>query len=921
MLKTIKRCVCAMMAAALLAGGIPAPVSVQGTGLPAEAAGVTVSTRAEFLDALANKRSPITVADLVVIDNGAEESGQMRPVMIPANTVIQGSDNGIVVCRSPIQLAGDGVMFKDVKLHFESSDALGSVIHREIFLAGHILTLDHVDTYLEGSGSSQGGLGGSEKELLPTVYAGGYAGTAVGGNASLRVVNSDDKTRFQGIYMGHDKGNDNKVPYQAGAEVNLDAKAIVRDVVDTSRNSGAEICISGTGSSFAAARKFRGNENTTLTLDGVSMENSEANAVEVDNVGHIVLQNQSCLAPATDILRNVTLGEGTCLNLNGVRDAVIAGNFNGENDPAKDKGILVLNQEGSLTVQGNITGTTRFQTGSRLFPGVLLQKPYIFAAGGKGDASAFILAQKHIERGYELQYADNTWTVCGEPISFREIGRIEITSAPETVDLKRIAQKEEEMIPDEDIYFEITWYDEDGTPFSDEDIREEYWFFDSSYVLLIRSDYWESNDGSVQNETVWSQPVILLESEDHPGRYYPVAQEGYRPGDYTFLFCSRYIEEELDTVADVQSLRDIVMAECRVKFYDSDSERPDEHVHSYREVLNPAPACTKAGIMTYICSCGDTYTKEVAATGHRPVTDPAVSPTETANGKTEGSHCGVCGEIIKAQQTIPATGKPEAPGTSTDSGTSQPHKHSYRSVVTRASTCTQKGIRTYTCGCGHTYTEEIALVDHQYTREHIPATPESSGKQQQVCRVCALTRSATVIDSPREVILSKKDYSYDGKAKKPAVTVKDSKGKILKAGTDYQVSYPKGRKNPGVYTVTVKFQGNYGGRMTKDFTVKPRKTSLKKVTAKSKGMQVTWKKQTAQIDGYQIQYGTNKKFTGKTVKTTTAKKNAAVKTISKLKKKTRYYVRIRTYKTVKVDGKKKKLYSDWSGKKTVNIKK
>ena len=154
MLKTIKRCVCAMMAAALLAGGIPAPVSVQGTGLPAEAAGVTVSTRAEFLDALANKRSPITVADLVVIDNGAEESGQMRPVMIPANTVIQGSDNGIVVCRSPIQLAGDGVMFKDVKLHFESSDALGSVIHREIFLAGHILTLDHVDTYLEGSGSS-----------------------------------------------------------------------------------------------------------------------------------------------------------------------------------------------------------------------------------------------------------------------------------------------------------------------------------------------------------------------------------------------------------------------------------------------------------------------------------------------------------------------------------------------------------------------------------------------------------------------------------------------------------------------------------------------------------------------------------------------------------------------------------------------
>ena len=153
------------------------------------------------------------------------------------------------------------------------------------------------------------------------------------------------------------------------------------------------------------------------------------------------------------------------------------------------------------------------------------------------------------------------------------------------------------------------------------------------------------------------------------------------------------------------------------------------------------------------------------------------------------------------------------------------------------------------------------------------------------------------------------------------MTVKDSKGKSLTAGTDYQVTYPKGRKNPGIYTVTVELRGNYSGKMTSDFTIRPGKTSLKKVTARSKGMQVTWKKQTAQIDGYQIQYGMNKNFKGKTVKIVSAKKSAVAKKISKLKGKKKYYVRVRTYKTVKTGGKKKKLYSDWSGRKTVSIKK
>jgi hypothetical protein len=241
--------------------------------------------------------------------------------------------------------------------------------------------------------------------------------------------------------------------------------------------------------------------------------------------------------------------------------------------------------------------------------------------------------------------------------------------------------------------------------------------------------------------------------------------------------------------------------------------------------------------------------------------------------------------------------------------------------VTKEATCTEKGIRTYTCSCGNKYTEELAVLSHKYIVKVSPATVKNNGKIQQSCQVCSAAGSASVIYKPRKLTLNKTDFSYDGKVKTPSVTVKDSQGNSLRKGTDYQIKYPKGRKNPGVYSVAIVLQGNYSGKMTGSFTIRPKKTSLKKVAAKSKGMQVTWNKQAAQIDGYQIQYCTSAKFKGKTLKAVTVKKNSTVKKISKLAGKKKYYVRIRTYKTVKVNGKSKKLYSDWSGKKAVNTKK
>lgn len=163
-------------------------------------------------------------------------------------------------------------------------------------------------------------------------------------------------------------------------------------------------------------------------------------------------------------------------------------------------------------------------------------------------------------------------------------------------------------------------------------------------------------------------------------------------------------------------------------------------------------------------------------------------------------------------------------------------------------------------------------------------------------------------------------YTYNGKVKTPTVIVKDSKGKTLKKNTDYTVSYAKGRKNVGKYAVKITFKGKYSGTKTLYFTIKPKATRISKVTAGSKKFTVKWKKQATQTTGYQIQYSTSSKFSkAKTVKV--GKNSTTSKTISKLTAKKKYYVRVRTYKTVKINSKATKIYSSWSKTKYVTTKK
>lgn len=155
--------------------------------------------------------------------------------------------------------------------------------------------------------------------------------------------------------------------------------------------------------------------------------------------------------------------------------------------------------------------------------------------------------------------------------------------------------------------------------------------------------------------------------------------------------------------------------------------------------------------------------------------------------------------------------------------------------------------------------------------------------------------------------------AFTGKAIKQNVTVKVG-NTVLKNGTDYTVSYSNNKK-VGKATVKITGKGKYGGVITKTFKINPAKQEIQKLTAKSKAFFIDWA-QKGSATGYEIQYATNSKFTGAKKVTITNNKTDKT-TVSKLSANKKYYVRVRSYTTVKGT----KYYGAWSAVKNVTTKK
>jgi len=161
---------------------------------------------------------------------------------------------------------------------------------------------------------------------------------------------------------------------------------------------------------------------------------------------------------------------------------------------------------------------------------------------------------------------------------------------------------------------------------------------------------------------------------------------------------------------------------CHVKCSVCQATIEDGTYHEYADEITTPATCTTAGVHTYTCACGYSYTKEISATGHTEVT--TTTPATCTEAGSTVVTCSVCEETISNTE-IPATG------------------HNHTSEVTTEATCEGMGVLTYTCGaCGDTYTEAIEALGH----EEIKGGTEDCHLK---CNVCdkVLETGHTMVDS------------------------------------------------------------------------------------------------------------------------------------------------------------------------------
>ena len=378
--------------------------------------------------------------------------------------------------------------------------------------------------------------------------------------------------------------------------------------------------------------------------------------------------------------------------------------------------------------------------------------------------------------------------------------------------------------------------------------------------------------------------------------------------------------------------------------------------HNYYNQLKPADLKDhdiKYADEAWVCtSCGKIFTDaegiveydpDPCKDGHTIVIDQGKAATCTTDGLTEGKHCSVCKTVLVPQEVIPASHNWEEnftidkePSCTTEGRKSIHCKkcgeikdeqvipatgHDFTEWETIEETsCTKEGITQRRCKiCGFTETKKLDKKAHEWGTEYTvdqPATFAADGSKSIHCKNCETISEAIAIPRINSVKISATAYTYSGGVKTPPVTVKDANGNALHNKTDYIVQYASGRKNVGTYKVIVTLKDNYSGKKTLSFTINPKGTAISSLSKSKKAFTAKWKKQSAQTSGYQLLYSTNSKFKSRNKYVTVSSYKTTSKTIKKLAAKKKYYVKIRTYKSVSG----KKYYSGWSAAKTVVTK-
>ena len=355
----------------------------------------------------------------------------------------------------------------------------------------------------------------------------------------------------------------------------------------------------------------------------------------------------------------------------------------------------------------------------------------------------------------------------------------------------------------------------------------------------------------------------------------------------------------------------VVCSDGMVKWYVTNNSAPtlyklspfaldDYHEHSYTKTVLSNATCTTAGTLKYTCSCGDSYTETIPATGHKSsgwIVDKAASIGVKGSKHKE---CTVCKKVLETAE-IPALSRisiSKASVTLSTSTYAYDGKAKKPGVTVKLNGKTLKNSTDYTVSYSNNTKVGTATVK-------ITGKGNYTGSVSKTFKIKNNFKKATVSG------ISNK--SYTGKNITQSITVKYN-GKTLKNGTDYTVSYSSNKKI-GTATVKIAGKGSYTGTITKTFKINPAKQEIQKLTAKSKAFFVDWA-QKGSASGYEIQYATNSKFTSAKKVTITSNKTDKT-TVSKLSGKKKYYVRVRSYTTVKGT----KYYGAWSASKSVTTKK
>ena len=144
-------------------------------------------------------------------------------------------------------------------------------------------------------------------------------------------------------------------------------------------------------------------------------------------------------------------------------------------------------------------------------------------------------------------------------------------------------------------------------------------------TLKIETVY-DENDWSVQYTEGWDVPTMTRKTKDATWIFFKAWEKKLETGRWEIIDTKRYEFDATDKV----------------------------HSHSWvtKNVVKEA-TCTEAGSKVENCaSCDAVQTVSIPVKGHTVMKDAAVAPTVFADGKTEGSHCSVCGTVLEKQNTI-----------------------------------------------------------------------------------------------------------------------------------------------------------------------------------------------------------------------------------------------------------------------------